>query len=191
MEYVTYVTSQNEAGKITFLKNEKNKSSIRYFYNDNGNKIGTLFTKYNNDGAPIFEMWEDFDDAGNRIHYKTSTGFEEWVTYYPNHKIHTVKKHTNGTETFIEYDKKGNIVPVVTEPVKTVQKSDFSLLSVVQYCALAVFVFVASTLLWQQIDVMEFGAALPSNADIISSSILTMAALGINFFKNKSKKQAQ
>jgi len=54
-----------------------------------------------------FEIWYEYDEKGNEIHYKDSDGLEEWYEYdEKGNKTHY--KDSNGYEYWCEYDEKGN-----------------------------------------------------------------------------------
>lgn len=57
----------------------------------------------------VCEEWKEYDDHGNKIHYKDTNGLEQWWEYNEYGKcIHY--NDTNNFEKWYEYDEYGNEV---------------------------------------------------------------------------------
>lgn len=70
-------------------------------------------TTYRKEDSNGVVWWYDYDSSGNLIHYKSSTGFEEWFDANAN-----VLKHVEGGESR-EYDSAGRLLRVATPHEET------------------------------------------------------------------------
>ena len=69
-------------------------------YDEKGNEI-----HYRNSTG--FEWWMEYDEKGNEIHTRNSNGYEWWWEYDENNNlIH--HRNSKGFESWTEYDEKGN-----------------------------------------------------------------------------------
>ena len=57
----------------------------------------------------IFELWNEYDEMGNLIHHKDSSGFEEWKEYdVRGNKVY--HKDSSGFKHWRKYDENGKMV---------------------------------------------------------------------------------
>ena len=101
--------SYDKNGKIVCQKKFKHDKLIQLNfpdividYDDKGNMI-----HYKKSSG--YERWCEFDNKGKLIHYKNSNGFEIWYEYDDNGNcIHS--KDSKGNEIWLEYDNKGKLI---------------------------------------------------------------------------------
>ena len=51
-----------------------------------------------------FEGWYEYDDKNRQIHYKDSSGEENWLEYYDNGKLKSARYKIPNSEVIYQYD---------------------------------------------------------------------------------------
>ena len=90
-----FVEKYGKDGALIYYKNFISNYSRSYEYDENGNEI-------HRKDSTGYEQWYDYDENGNEIHWKDSDGNEKSSEYDENgNKIHY--KDSDGCEESYEY----------------------------------------------------------------------------------------
>ena len=78
----------------------------------NYKESGALLKEYDSNNNLIhiehisatFEAWYEYDDKNRKIHYKDSSGEENWFEYYNNGKLKSARYKIADSEIVYQYD---------------------------------------------------------------------------------------
>lgn len=78
----------------------------------NYKESGALLKEYDSDNnlihiehiSGIFEAWYEYDDKNRKIHYKDSSGEENWFEYYDSGKLKSVRYKIVDSKTIYQYN---------------------------------------------------------------------------------------